>query len=114
MYRDNHTLKCPYCDDLAPYGDERHIWLRAHLDSRIHRVWWVLIRPIFVGLLRVFRFVRHVFRTRDWLTMMILGALALFVATAIFSTIETLIIGLVIYAVATMLDILRRRRNRNW
>lgn len=36
--------QCPYCDAIAPYGDARHVWLRAHLDSRLHRSWWVLVR----------------------------------------------------------------------
>lgn len=32
--------QCPYCGDIAPYGDARHQWLRAHLDSHLHRWWW--------------------------------------------------------------------------
>ena len=36
--------RCPYCGDYAPYGDERLIWLSAHLDSRTHRWWWSIKR----------------------------------------------------------------------
>jgi hypothetical protein len=31
---------------MAPYGDERIIWLQAHLDSRIHRWWWAMKRKL--------------------------------------------------------------------
>lgn len=33
---------CPHCGAIAPHGDERIIWLRAHIDSRFHRLWWAL------------------------------------------------------------------------
>lgn len=29
--------ECPYCGDIAPYGDERHTWLQAH-ESVGHRL----------------------------------------------------------------------------
>lgn len=35
---------CPHCREMAPYGDERLVWLSAHLDSRLHRLWWTLKR----------------------------------------------------------------------
>lgn len=31
---------CPHCGAVAPYGDGRHQWLRAHLNSQLHRMWW--------------------------------------------------------------------------
>src|ERR1044071_59552 len=37
---------CPYCGDIAPFGDERLIWISAHLDNRFHRLWWELRRSI--------------------------------------------------------------------
>lgn len=33
---------CPHCGDIAPYGDERWIWLSAHMDSLSHRWYWKL------------------------------------------------------------------------
>lgn len=33
---------CPHCGSMAPYGDERNIWISAHLESRPHRLWWKL------------------------------------------------------------------------
>lgn len=33
---------CPYCESVAPYGDGRHQWIRAHMDSPTHRMWWVM------------------------------------------------------------------------
>lgn len=33
---------CPYCGSMAPFGDERHYWNRAHLESRFHKWWWNL------------------------------------------------------------------------
>jgi hypothetical protein len=38
--------RCPYCDEPAPYGDERIIWLSVHLDSRTHRWWWALKKRV--------------------------------------------------------------------
>lgn len=35
---------CPYCGELAPYGDARLPWLGWHIDSRIHRWWQALKR----------------------------------------------------------------------
>lgn len=40
MFRMPSTQVCPHCKELAPYGDERIVWLSAHLDSRLHRWWW--------------------------------------------------------------------------
>lgn len=36
----SRQLVCPHCQEMAPYGDERIIWLRAHLESRLHRWRW--------------------------------------------------------------------------
>lgn len=33
---------CPHCGSIAPYGDERNMWIWAHIDSRLHRWWWKL------------------------------------------------------------------------
>lgn len=30
---------CPHCGSVAPYGDERHMWISIH-SSRLHRWWW--------------------------------------------------------------------------
>lgn len=38
----NDPPTCPHCGDTAPYGDARHVWLRTHIDSYIHRWWWKL------------------------------------------------------------------------
>lgn len=42
MLEPKKVLTCPHCDDIAPHGDERLVWLRAHLESRPHRWWWGL------------------------------------------------------------------------
>src|SRR4051812_2926430 len=33
---------CPHCGSVAPYGEERHPWLRVHIESEWHRLWWNL------------------------------------------------------------------------
>lgn len=33
---------CPHCGSVAPYGDERHMWISVHLEGRLHRWWWGL------------------------------------------------------------------------
>ena len=30
---------CPYCGSVAPYGDERHIWISVH-QGKLHRWRW--------------------------------------------------------------------------
>jgi hypothetical protein len=45
MPRVSSRPQCPYCGNIAPYGDERHMWMRVHLDSRLHRWWWKLKKP---------------------------------------------------------------------
>lgn len=42
MFRMPPTPICPYCREIAPHGDERLVWIRAHLESRWHRWWWKL------------------------------------------------------------------------
>lgn len=37
---------CPHCGESAPYGDERIVWLSAHIDSRFHRWWWTLKKAV--------------------------------------------------------------------
>lgn len=41
--------QCPYCGNIAPYGDARHQWMNLHLNSWRHRGWWKL-RPKFFWL----------------------------------------------------------------
>lgn len=31
---------CPHCGSVAPYGEERMMWLTVHIDSSLHRWWW--------------------------------------------------------------------------
>lgn len=114
MYRDTHTLKCPYCGELAPYGDERIVWLSAHLDSWWHHAWWVLMRPIFQGLVVVFRFFVGVFETRDYLTIALIFSLALMLATVVFATVETFILAMAILILIHVAEYIIRRRNKNW
>lgn len=42
--KDPRAPVCPHCGDIAPYGDARHMWISAHLESRLHRWWWNLKR----------------------------------------------------------------------
>jgi hypothetical protein len=37
---DEYPHLCPYCGDVPPYGDERHMWISAHLNNLPHRWWW--------------------------------------------------------------------------
>jgi hypothetical protein len=32
---------CMYCGSVAPYGDERHMWISVH-QSWFHKRWWSL------------------------------------------------------------------------
>lgn len=41
-----HRRRCPHCGDPVPFGDERLMWLSAHLDSRVHRLWWRLKKQV--------------------------------------------------------------------
>lgn len=36
---------CPYCGKVAPYGDERHMWLNIH-NSGAHRFWWKMMHKL--------------------------------------------------------------------
>jgi hypothetical protein len=42
VYRKTNAPTCPYCGDIAGYGDSRLAWLSYHLDYRPHRWWWRL------------------------------------------------------------------------
>lgn len=37
----NKRPLCDYCLDLAPYGDERNLWLDYHL-SWYHKLYWTI------------------------------------------------------------------------
>lgn len=44
MHPDVVFTVCPHCLSVAPYGDERDLWVENHLESHLHRWWWKLRR----------------------------------------------------------------------
>jgi hypothetical protein len=41
---DRNAYLCPHCGERPPHGDERIVWLDAHIKSLTHAWWWKLKR----------------------------------------------------------------------